>query len=86
MSDIYQPLSDSTVLTKGSTFGGPDDSEDDGKFFFGGGSDMGGQINPEYYAAFPSELYKEGKVKPGGIYRVTNPKTGVTIPVVARDV
>lgn len=72
--------------TKGSTFGGPDDTEDNGKFAFGGGSILpDGTINPENYAAVPAELYEKGVVTPGQKFKVTNPQTGATTIVVARD-
>ena len=70
-----------------SSFGGPDDQEDNGQFYFGGGSiDEDGAINPEPYAAFPKELYDEGIVKPGSRVKAINPRTGQSLMVIARDV
>ena len=74
------------LLTTGSTFGGPDDAEDNGKFAFGGGSTLpDGTLNPENYAAFPATLYEKGLVKPGQKIRVKNPATGAVTIVIARD-
>ena len=74
------------LATRGSTFGGPEDQEDNGLFAFGGGSILpDGSINPENYAALPEEWYNEDLVKPGQKFKVTNPETGITSIVVARD-
>ncbi len=88
--NLYQyadPENDPTLLeTKVGTFGGPNDKEDNGQFYFGGGSTMAdGTINPENYAALPKHLFDIGLVHPGQQFDVTNPRTGASITVVARD-
>lgn len=81
------PETDPTLIqTKIGTFGGPNDKEDNGKFAYGGGSIMpDGSINPENYAALDKHLYDIGLVHPGMPFDVTNPRTGQTITVIARD-
>lgn len=89
IDNLYNYASDDDPFlleTKGSTFGGPDDPEDSGEFAFGGGSILpDGSINPENYAAVPAELYEKGIITPGQKFKVTNPQTGATTIVVARD-
>src|SRR5438270_501918 len=85
----YQPTEDDpfVLTTKAGTFGGPNDSEDDGRFYYGGGSVLDdGSINPEHYAALPKEMYDNGLVHPGQVFGVRNPKNGERALVVARDV
>lgn len=72
--------------TTAGTFGGPNDNEDDGKFYYGGGSILpDGSINPENYAAFPQSFYDEGVISPGDQVPITYPGSGKTVLVTARD-
>jgi hypothetical protein len=72
------------VGTKISTFGGPNDKEDNGQFAFGGSSVENGQESQENYAAVDPAWYKNG-IKPGSTVYVQNPETGAQVPVVLRD-
>ena len=83
--DLNDPDNVFKVGTQISTFGGPQDKEDNGQFAFGGGSvtPEGGE-SPENYAAIDPSWYKNG-IKPGSTVYVQNPKTGAQLPVILRD-
>ncbi len=73
--------------TKISSFGGPDDMEDNGQFAGGGGSILpDGSIDPEPYAAVPQDMIDSGAIKYGDRIKVTNPKTGLSTMVIAKDI
>lgn len=86
ISDRYVPVDDHTIATVVGSFGGPQDNQDNGKFYYGGGSVMAdGSINPEPYAAFPKEFYQEGKVWPGAEVETYKPDGTYLGKVIARD-